>query len=331
MIVVTGATGHVGANLVRHLLAAGHRVRAVVHNETRALAGLDVEIVKGDVRDRASLDAAFTGADVVYHLAACISIIGEQRGRVRAINVEGVRNAAEAARAQGVRRFVHCSSIHAFALADLDGVVDEASPRSLAAHHPAYDRSKAEGERALQESIDRGLDAVVCHPTGIIGPNDFGPSRMGRFLLALSKREMPALVAGGFDWVDVRDVVEGLVRAGEQGDKGEHFIFGGGHCSMRDMAALWQTISAVRAPRFVAPLALAGIGALFTTAYGRITLKEPLFTNDALAAMRFAGKVSAEHAKRRLGFSPRPLVATLTDTHAWFREHRLIDGAKVAA
>jgi dihydroflavonol-4-reductase len=325
MNVVTGATGHVGANLIRQLLAKNERVRAVVHKGSRALEGLPVELVQGDVRDRASLEKAFAGADTVYHLAACISIIGEQRGRVREVNVRGVENAAEAALTAKVRRFVHCSSIHAFALKDLDGIVDEESPRSTGAHHPAYDRSKAEGERALHAVIDKGLHAVVCHPTGIIGPNDYGPSRMGRFLLALARQKMPALVAGGFDWVDVRDGAAGRPAAGERGKAGDHFIFGGGHCSMRDMAAMWETIASVRAPRFVAPLALAGLGAIFTTAYGRITLREPLFTNDALAAMRFAGKISAERAKRDLGFSPRPLRDTLVDTHAWFAQNGFLE------
>lgn len=321
MIVVTGATGHVGGNLVRALVQRGEKVRAVGRADTKALDGLPIELVRADVRDRASLDKAFAGARVVYHLAARISIIGEQRGLVRAINVDGVKNAAEAALAAGVERFVHCSSIHAFALADLNGIVDEESPRSTAAHHPAYDRSKADGEAALQSVIDKGLDAVVLHPTGIIGPNDFGPSRMGRLLLALGRRAMPALVAGGFDWVDVRDVTQGLLAACERGQKGEHFILGGGHCSMRELAAMWEQISTVKAPRFIAPLPLAGIGAIFTTAYGRITLREPLFTSDALAAMRFAGRVSAERAKRSLGFAPRPLMDTLTDTYTWFCEN----------
>ena len=179
--------------------------------------------------------------------------------------------------------------------------------------------------------INSGLDAVVCHPTGIIGPNDFGPSRVGRLLVALSQRDMPAFVAGGFDWVDVRDVRNGLFDASTRGKSGEHYILGGGHCTMRDLGALWSKISHVPAPRCVAPLALASIGALFTTAYGRITLREPLFTHDALAAMRFAAKVNAEKAKRDIGFNARPLAATLADTHAWFAAQGLIKPVKLVA
>ena len=222
-ITVTGATGHVGANLVRALLARGDQVRALIHRihrDNRSLAGLDVERVAGDVLDPASLDRAFAGAEVVFHLAALISIQGDRGGLVPSVNVGGAKNAAEAALRAGVRRFVHTSSVHAFDLTR-GGVIDETSPRSDGPHLAAYDRSKAAGERAVREVLARrGLDAVVVHPTGIIGPFDFEPSRMGRTLLGLRDRSLPSLVAGGFDFVDVRDVVQALLAAAERGRTG---------------------------------------------------------------------------------------------------------------
>ncbi len=186
MTAVTGATGHVGASLVRALLDDGRTVRAINRQPGAALAGRDVEFVVADVLEPDELQRAFEGVDVVYHLAALIAISGDPDGRVRATNVDGVRNAATAALDAGVRRFVHCSSIHAFDL-ERPGVITETSARAVHPHLPAYDRSKAAGEVELLEVVDQGLDAVITNPSGVLGPNDFSPSRMGAVFLALAR------------------------------------------------------------------------------------------------------------------------------------------------
>ena len=147
---------------------------------------------------------AFAGRHV-YHLAAVISVVGPLGGLVESTNVFGTRMVAEAARLAGVGRLVHCSSVHAF-----DTETSHHRPRSTRPAHarpgprlPAYDRSKAAGEDELRRVIDRGLDATIVNPTGVIGPADEAPSRMGAVLRALWRRRMMAVVAGGFDWVDV--------------------------------------------------------------------------------------------------------------------------------
>ena len=148
MITVTGASGLLGANLVRALLERGDTVRTFVHRNDAALEGLDVERVRGDVLDSDSLVRAFEGAELVYHLAALISIDGDRGGAVPAINVRGARNVAEAALTAGVRRLVHCSSIHAFDQKPLGQPLDETRARSdQRPGHPPYDVSKARGER----------------------------------------------------------------------------------------------------------------------------------------------------------------------------------------
>jgi len=162
-VAVTGATGHVGSNLVRALQQRGDQVRVLIRDRADALAGLEVERVRGSVGDAEALQRLFAGVDVVYHLAAMISISGDPHGHVRATNVDGTRRVATAALAAGVRRMVHCSSVHAFDLYVPGGEgeqrVDESWPRVPdAAPHFAYDRSKAAGERALHEVIAAGLD-----------------------------------------------------------------------------------------------------------------------------------------------------------------------------
>jgi dihydroflavonol-4-reductase len=306
-VVVTGASGHVGANLVRELLRRGRRVRALVRQEDPpALRGLDVERVLGDARDSTSLRRAFAGAEVVYHLAAVISITGDQGGLVFETNVAGARNAAAAALECGARRMVHFCSVHAFDSSPLDETLDETRARVGAAGFPAYDRSKAAGEAEVREVVRQGLDAVIVHPTGIIGPHDYKLSRMGELFLRLYERRIPALLPGGFDWVDVRDVVDGAIAAEEKGGCNESYLLSGHWASLRELATLAERVTGVRAPRWSAPMALARLGALLRPRWLHGE-REPLFTWESLAALRANRNVSHAKAERELGYRPRPL------------------------
>ena len=233
-------------------------MRALVHRNDAALVGLDVECVRGDVLDRDSLASAFEGAERVFHLAALISIDGDQGGAVPAINVRGARNVADVALAAGVRRLVHCSSVHAFDQEPVDEPLDETRSRSDRRRgHPPYDVSKAGGEREVRAAIEQGLDAVIVNPTGIIGPNDFQGSRMGRVILDLARNRLPTLIDGGFDWVDVRDVCAGILTAGDRGRTGESYLLGGRYASVGELAELVKRETGSRPPRLTTPMWLA--------------------------------------------------------------------------
>ena len=318
LTVVTGAGRHIGGNLVRALRARGRRLRLVVRQDRRAIAGLDAEVVQGDVLDLEFLRRAFSGADVVYHLAANISIVGEQAGLVRRVNVEGPRNVVEACLGCGVRRLVHFSSIHAFAQEPLDQVLDET--RGPVDHAPAYDRSKAAGEREVLDGVARGLDAVIVNPTGVIGPFDFKGSRMGSVLLGMALRRFIALVDGGFNWVDVRDVCDGAMAAEERGRTGERYLLAGHWRSLRDLARVGEAAGGARPPRFDAPMWLARVGAPFVTGWSRVSRTQPLYTSEALVALRANRNISHAKASRELGYEPRPIEVSIADTLRWFRE-----------
>jgi dihydroflavonol-4-reductase len=219
MVVVTGASGHVGANLVRKLREKGRRVRVLVHRDRRAFEGLDIETATGDILDTWSLVSAFDGAEYVYHLAVHISISKRDAAEAARLNREGTRNVVDACMEAGVRRLVHFSSIHALSSKPRDEMIDESRPLAEPSD-PVYDRSKADAERVVLEAVEKGLDAVIVNPTAILGPWDFKPSYMGKFLLALCHHEFKSLVKGGFDWVDVRDVVQGALTAEQRGRKG---------------------------------------------------------------------------------------------------------------
>lgn len=334
-VLVTGAAGHIGANLVRTLLSRGERVRVLVRNSQRALAGLDVERVTGDVRDPDAARRATAGVDVVYHLAAQISISGDPRGLVRAVNVDGVRSIAEAALAAGVRRLVHCSSVHAFDLyrEGTSGVeVDERWPRVPdEPSHFAYDRSKAAGERALREVMGRGLDAVIVHPSGVIGPYDFGPSRMGRMFLQLYRRSLPSLIDGAFDFVDVRDVVAGMLAAQARGENGENYLLTGHTVHVRDIGAVAEAITGVKPPRLVAPIWFARVGVPLFGVAGALMRQEPLYTHESLSVLATRARFDHGKAERALGYTVRPFADSVRDIYEWFDAAGMLGKKRLAS
>ncbi|MBN1976070.1 MAG: NAD-dependent epimerase/dehydratase family protein [Anaerolineae bacterium] len=318
LVAVTGAAGHAGNNLVRALLAQGRRVRALVHRDRRALEGLDVEIVEGDIRDLDSLRRALGGVKVVYHTAAYISLSTDEWPLLEAINVFGTRNVVEACLHCKVRRLVHFGSVHALVQKPLDVPLDESRSLATSRRYPPYDRSKALGEMEVREGIKRGLDAVIVYPTGMIGPYDFRPSHLGQVLLALCEKRLPALVAGGFDWVDVRDVVAGALEAEKHAPIGGGYLLPGRWASMRELAAMVQEITWTRPPRLVFPQWMARLGVPFGARFTRLDGEHPLYTPVSLRALRSNRVVSRERAARDLGYHPRPLQETLVDTLQWF-------------
>ena len=318
-VVVTGASGHLGTNLVRALVAAGHPVRAVDMRRGPGLDGLDVELATADVVDADSMRAGLAGADVVYHLAARISIAGDPDGSVWRVNVDGVRVTASAALAAGVRRFVHCSSLHAYDMS-VNGRVDEFHPRSVGAGTPLYDRSKWAGEVALRQVAAGGLDYVVVNPSGIVGPVDLAPSRMGRTLLAAFRGRMPLVIPGGFDWVDVRDVAAGLMAAGERGRTGDNYLLGGHRASVAELVAMAAAVAGRRPPRGSVPLKLVSPVAAAAVRIPARYRDRVLLTPESIHAVTTDPDVVSNKARADLGYSPRPLAETVEDLYASFRE-----------
>lgn len=320
IVVVTGASGHIGANLVKQLLADGRSVRALYHQSKALLENEAIEWIQGDVRHKDSLLKAFEGAETVFHLAAMISIEGDLDGLVHAVNVEGAGNVAEAALACGVKRLVHFSSIHAFNQHPLDQVLDETRVRASGKHHNAYDRSKAAGEARVREVMAQGLDCVFVHPSGVIGPFDGEPSRMGQVFLDLYHGALPALIDGGFDWVDVRDVVSGAIAAETKGRCGENYLLTGKWRSVKEIATIAEGITGKKRPALVTPMWLARGWAPFQAAFDRMQGRRPLYTGESLEALRANKQVDHGKAERELDHHPRPAEESIKDIYAWFEQ-----------
>lgn len=318
--VITGASGFLGAHLARTLKDRGVEVRAADRSRGPALDDVDVEFVEIDVLDPASLRAAFEGQDRVFHLAAIISIVGDPTGEVWRVNVHGPRNAATVAFECGVGRFVHCSSVHSFDLERCGPSLDESGLPTTHPDAPAYDRSKRAGEEAVRLVVQKGLDAVVVNPTGIIGPDDRGPSRMGETVLQFMTRKIPVGITGQFDFVDVRDVVEGLIAAGDRGRTGENYLLSGSRLSIRELGMLVERYSGVPVPPLSIPLRLVTPLAPLVMQIEQRT-KKPIFTPDAMHALKYSPVVSHYRAATDLGYRSRPIHETVRDTVAWFESN----------
>jgi dihydroflavonol-4-reductase len=326
MIAVTGASGFAGGNLLRVLLAEsqktgrGQEIRALLHRNRQTVAGLNVEQVTGDIRDFDSLVRAFQGVEVVYHLAGSISLEMDSWTELEAINVAGTRNVVEACLRCKVRRLVHFSSIHALEQQPFDRPVDENNPLATRADYPPYDRSKAAAESEVRAGMARGLDAVILNPTGLVGPYDFQPSFFGEAILLIARGMLPALVNGGFDWVDVRDVARGAIAAADNAPPGASYILGGHWHSVREIAEITAQIRGQRAPILTAPMGLAQAAAPVVETLCHLARLRPIFTRATLRALRSNHQISHTRAAYELGYAPRPFKETLTDTLAWFEE-----------
>ncbi len=326
-VVVTGACGHIGTNLVRTLIDSGRPVRSLVHVHNRGIDGLDTELVKGDIRDPESLYRAFRDAEIVYHLAACISLSMRGWPQLESINVIGTRNVVEACLRAGVKRLVHFSSIHALQEKPLSAPVDESRPLTDSPDFPPYNRSKALGENEVRRGIEKGLDAVILNPTAIIGPHDYEPSYLGRALLDMAQHKLPALVTGGYDWVDVRDVVQGAITAEKKATSGERYILSGHWLSISGITDIISEITGTPPPRLTVPLWLARLGVPVVAAVSKLTGKNPLYTSFSLKALNSNRNMSHEKASRELGYQPRPLRETITDALQWFRDTGQLTGS----
>lgn len=323
-IAVTGANGHVGANLCRTLLAEGHQVRAMVHEHQDALKGLEIELIHGSVNDPDALRNLFKGVEIVFHLAAVISIDG-QKDKLLKVNYEGTKNLINILRENGVRRLIHFSSIHALKHFPYQEPMDET--RDLMINGPTwYEITKARADKMVLEAAADGLDAIVINPTAIVGPNDFKPSLVGTVLIRLYKNSLPALVPGGYDWVDVRDVVQGAVAAMDYGRKGERYILGGKWISVRDLALIVEKVTGKTVNKFTIPTGVAKVGVPFIKAYAKITNQEPLYTLESLNTLREVNrKINCHKAETELGYKPRSMEITVRDTLDWFRQNNYID------
>jgi len=322
-IAVTGASGHIGNNLCRMLVDAGHHVKALIHRNIDGLKDMPVEQVRGDVTSETDLTRLCKGCEVLFHLAACISI-RKNDALCRNINIDSCLSVVSAARKEKVRKIIHFSSIHAFRHIPGLEKLDETTSLALDSK-VSYDYSKAWGQRLMMEASMDDLDVTVLNPTAIVGPYDYKPSLMGFALIRFYRGQNPALIPGGYNWVDVRDVCLAAINAIEMGKPGNSYLLGGIWRDLKSVAEEIEKLGGHRPPRLELPIWLAQVGEPFLNLHALLRNKEPLYTSVSLHTLQNSHRnISSGKARSELGFNPRPFTETLQDTIRWFRENHYL-------
>jgi dihydroflavonol-4-reductase len=320
-VAVTGASGHIGANLVRELISRGYEVVALVRQSSEALEGLALTRVDGDILDLPSLRRAFAGADTVYHLAAYVSIQPGESERFETINVRGTELVIEACLAEKVNTLVYFSTIHALQPGRCDKVIDEDCPLvGQPRQGGEYDYSKAEAERCIRALEPASLNTRIVYPTAVVGPHDFHGGPVGQAILRMARGELPILIEGGYDWVDARDVAWGAVEAAEKGCDGDRFILSGHRVNVVGVARTVAGFSRLPPPWLSCPLWLARLGAPFLVAWSKIRGEAPLYTRYALDVLAEERLVSHARATRVLGYRPRTFRESIGVMIAFYEE-----------
>ena len=323
-VAITGASGHIGSCLVRELLKEKAQIKVLVHRSGKSLEGLPVEIIRGNLLDSQTLEKLCRDTDVVFHLAAQIAIDKKSAQNAREVNTEGTQNLAETCLKLKIPRLIHFSSIHALKVHPLDKLMDES--RELASNSKqVYESSKAEGERIILHAAEKGLHAVILSPTAVLGPCDYQHSYQGQALIRIYRNQLPVLVPGGYNWVDVRDVSRAAIASAEKGRKGERYILGGRWYSLKELSELISHISGQKTPKVVAPLFIARIGLPFIRLYSVMKGEHPLYTKDSLDILKESHRnISSGKAGKELDFHPRPLIESLRDTFEWYKQQGLM-------
>ena len=319
---VTGATGFVGGNLVRALLADGIQVRALVRpsSDQRNLAGLPVELVYGDLASQMSLTEQVVGCEVIFHVAAHYSLWRRDAAAIYRANVTGTENLLAAARKAGTKRFIHTSSVAAIGVPPPGTLGTETTQTTLTELVSDYKKSKYLAEQAALKAAREGLDVVIVNPSTPIGAHDVKPTPTGEIVLRFLQDRMPAYVHTGLNLIDVEDVARGHLLAWQKGRPGERYILGNQNLTLKEMLQRLAAITGKPAPRFAVPhflpLAVAFVDELILARYcGKI----PQVSFDSVQMSRKDMYYDATKAVRELGLPQQSIDRALEKAVHWFQ------------
>jgi dihydroflavonol-4-reductase len=321
---VTGGTGFVGGAVVRRLLEAGHEVKALVRPraDTQQFDGLQVERVRGDLRDCESLRRGMAGCGWVFHVAALYSFWGYRWKDFYESNVEGTRHVLEAARDEGLERIVYTSSIATLGIHQDGSPANEDTPSSLADRIGPYQRSKFLAEEIARDFARRGLPVVIVNPSAPVGIGDHKPTPTGQIIVDFLRGRMFGYVDTGLNIVDVEDVAAGHLLAAERGRVGSRYILGGENLTLKQILNLLAEISGRPPVRFRVPHWLAQCWAYVDVTMARLNRQRtPAATPDKVRLSRRYEFFDPAKAVAELGLPQTPARTALGKAVEWYRAH----------
>jgi dihydroflavonol-4-reductase len=321
---VTGATGFIGSAVARALIAAGTEVRVLVRSGTdlRALDGLAVEAVPGDLCDVASLRSALAGCQQLYHVAAHYALWARDPSVFYKVNVDGTKALMGVAGDVGIERIVYTSSVAALGVPEAGGVANEETQSSLEHMIGDYKRSKYLAEQEVLKFAKAGVPVVIVNPSAPIGVFDVKPTPTGQIVVDFMKGRIPAYMETGMNLTDVEDVAVGHVRAMERGRIGERYILGNRNLMLRDIFEMLSVITGVKAPTIKLPrgfvLPLAHVNQWIAD---YVTHQTPRIPLEGVRMAKYLMHYDCSKAIRELALPQTPVEVALEKAVRWFRDH----------
>ena len=316
LFIITGANGHLGGTIVRMLNGRPVQVRGLVFGDKKKQDTGSIHYYSGDVREPETLRPLFEGCEdmetIVIHTAGIIEISNHVSPELYDVNVNGTKNILALCREYPVKRLVYVSSVHAIPEQKRGNVTGEIRDFSPDAVVGGYTKTKAEATREVLRAAQEGLDAVVVHPSGILGPYDRSGNHLVQMVAEYLHGTLPACVKGGYDFVDVRDVAEGCLLAAEKGRKGECYILSDRYCEIREVLEIAGDVSGKKKLP-VLPLWMAKMAAPFIQLHARRKKRRPLYTAYSLHVLGTGERFSHKKATEELGYHPRDLKVTIRD------------------
>ncbi|NGZ02115.1 MAG: NAD-dependent dehydratase [Nitrospira sp. WS238] len=320
---VTGATGFVGAAVVRALLNSGVDVRVIARpgSDPSNLRSVQVEQVLGDLRDKTSLREALAGCRHLYHIAAHYALWARDPSIFYDINVAGTRNLLEAAREVGIERTVYCSTIGAIGLPPGGGLGTEETPVSLEQMAGHYKRSKYLAEQEVHKLATEGLPVVIVNPSAPVGERDVKPTPTGQIIVDFMKGRMPAYIETGMNIIDVDDVATGHLLAMEKGRQGERYILGSTNLLLREVFEILSKLTGVKAPALKLPRGAVLPLAHLNHWFANLTGLPPRIPLEGVKMAKYKMHYNCSKAVRELGLPQNPPEIALEKAVRWFKSH----------
>lgn len=323
--VITGATGHIGFALLKQLENTGTTIRILIRKDTPIFDGIDCEKYYGDITQPETLDAPFRGADTVYHLAGMIDISLSDPLLMRKVNFDGTVNVVEACKRNRVRRLVFASSVDAMPPSLCDCEITEPESFPDQGLDGAYALTKAEATRYVLGSRTQVFEPIAVLPSACIGPYDYKVSSIGEMVRMFMRDSFHiSLSFGAYNFVDVRDVADGMIAAARQGKAGESYLLTGSVLAADEVFKVVAKKCGIKPPLIKLPLPIAKLLAPEAELYYKLLDKTPLFTRLSIKVITYNCNFSYHKAAKQLGYSPMSAEQSFSDMVDWIEAHEHI-------